>query len=213
MKLNKHVMALNLAAVIAFGAVAGIVAPSVVGDDAVVVSAKGITDGDATEPKVEEVTGGEVVFKESENPAAKGCEFTSNGDGASVTLTAVDKKATKVKLPGTLKVGDKEYKITQIKKGAFKGSKATSIDVSKIELKKLASKQFEGANKAKTLKINGKKLAAKNINTNCVKGLKKLKKITVVAKKSQYNKISAKLTKAAKKTGNKAGTSVKRSSK
>ena len=209
MKLNKHVMALNLAAVIAFGAVAGIVAPSIVSDDNVVAYAAGVTDGQGEVP---EVTGGDVTFNENDNPAAKGCTFTSNGDGATVTLTAVDKTAKKVKLPGVLKVNGKEYKITAIKKGAFKGSKATSIDVSAIELKKLSSKQFDGAKKVKTIKVNVKKIKAKDINKNFVKGLKKLTTIKAVASKKQYKKIQKALTTAAKKTGNKA-TKVKRVSK
>ena len=209
MKLNKHVMAMNLAAVIAFGAIAGIVAPSVAGEDSIVAYAA-VTDGDGEVP---EVTGGDVTFNEKTNPDAKGLSFASNGDNESVTLTAVDKDAKKVKLPGTIKVGDKEYKITAIKDNAFKGSKATSIDVSAIELEKLAKNQFKGAKKVKTIKINGTKLTSKNIDKNAFKGLKKLKKVNVVAKKAQFKKIQKSLKKAAKKSGNKAGTSVKRVSK
>ena len=221
MKLNKHVMALNLAAVIAFGAVAGIVAPAVAGDDAVVAYAA-TTDGDAKEAKKDEVTagdakgevtGGEVKADETNPKAVKESKFVFNGDGATVTLTEVNKKAKKVKLPATVKADGKEYKITQIKKGAFKGSKATSIDLSALELEKLASKQFDGAKKVTTIKINGSKLTAKSINKNFVKGLKKLKKINVVAKKAQYKKLEKTLKTAAKKTGNKAGTKVKKVSK
>ena len=209
MKLNKHIMALNLAAVIAFGAVAGIVAPAVAGEDSIVAYAA-VTDGDGEMP---EVTGGDVKFNEKDNPEAKGYSFESNGDGATVTISAVDKEAKKVVLPATIKVAGKEYKVTTIKKGAFKDSKATSIDASAIELEKLASKQFDGAKKVKTIKINGTKLTAKGINKNAFKGLKKLKKINVVAKKAQFKKIQKALKKAAKKSGNKAGTSVKKVSK
>ncbi|SDB20123.1 hypothetical protein [Butyrivibrio sp. INlla16] len=207
MKLNKHIMAMNLAAVIAFGAVAGIIAPSVAGEDNIVAYAA-VTDGQASVQ--DEVTGGQVSFNEKDNPDLKGCDFESNGDGATVTLTAVDKKAKKIKFKaGTLKVGDKEYKITSIKKGTFKGSKATSIDVSALELEKLTANMFQGAKNAKTIKVNGAKLTKKSIDKNFVKGLKKLTKIQVVAKAKQFNKIKKALNTAAKKTGNKK-TQVKR---
>ncbi|WP_026510094.1 hypothetical protein [Butyrivibrio sp. LC3010] len=248
MKLNKHVMAMNLAAVIAFGAVAGIVAPSVTGESVVYAA---VSDGDAasngnaedkkaddkkaddkkaTEDKaaeekaaaekaaVEEAfkTAGKEVKVAENDPAAadlKDTKLVSNGDGTA-TYAAANKEAEKVVIPGSFKdANGNEIKITSIDPKAFEGSKAKSIDASAVALTKLVSKQFAGAKKATSIKINGNQLKAKDISTKFLKGNKKLKKLTVVAKSRQFKKIKSKLQKAAKKTGYKKGTKVKRVSK
>ena len=218
MKLNKHVMAMNLAAVIAFGAVAGIVAPSVAGNDAIVAfaaetSGDAETGGNAQEKKNAETKGAEVKPAEDAPAAVKEGKLTYNGDGKTATFTEANKKATSVKVPGKFKnAAGQEIEITALDKNAFKGSKAKTIDVSEVALEKLVANQFNGASKVMTLKINGSKLKAKNINKKFVKGLKKLKTIKVKdsAKHYKNQKLAKKLKAAAKLTKYKKGTKVKR---
>ena len=213
MKLNKHVMAMNLAAVIAFGAVAGIVAPSIASDDAVVAFAADVTAPDVT-PDTPDKKDTPVTPAADAPAAVKEGKLVYNGDGKTATFKEANKEATSVKVPGKFKNAEgKEIEITAIDKDAFKGSKAKTIDVSEVNLKKLVANQFNGASKLTTLKINGKSLKAKNINKKFVKGLKKLKTIKVKATKKQYKKIEKKLKAAAKLTKYKKGTKVKRVSK
>lgn len=210
MKLNKHVMAMNLAAVIAFGAVAGIVAPTIASDDAIVAYAADATTGQATSDQPTQKDS--PVTPAADAPAAiKEAKLVYNGDGKTATFKEASKTAKSIKIPASFKnAAGTEIQITALDKNAFKGCAATTIDVSAIPLKKLVANQFNGAKKLTTLKINGKSLKAKNINAKFVKGLKKLKTIKVKCTKKQFKKIQKKLQAAAKKTGYKKGTKVKR---
>ena len=183
MKLNKHVMAMNLAAVIAFSAVAGIFAPAVASGDIVAVAA---TSSQTLDDKT-----------------------TVEIDGDAATITAVDKEAKSVKLAGTVKdASGKEVPVTAIDKNAFKDSKATKIDARQVAVTSLVANQFKGAKKAKTIIINGSKL--KKVSPKAFKGLKSLKTIKVKCSKKQFKKLQAALIKAAKKSGAKKAPKVKR---
>ena len=209
MKINKKLLAMNLAAVIAFSAAFTLFAP------ADVVSVSAATGDPATEEANSKKAGEEVKFDEetSKKYEAEGLKFEYNGDGATITLSAVSKEAKSLTIPGTVKnAAGKEVKVTQLKKGIFNGVTATTIDLSQVELEKLVSKQFDGAKKCKTLKLNAKNLKSKNISKSFAKGLKKCKKIKVKCTKKQFKKIQSKLNTAAKKTGYKKGTKVKRES-
>ncbi|WP_026498720.1 hypothetical protein [Butyrivibrio sp. WCD2001] len=214
MKLNKHIMAMNLAAVIAFGAVAGIVAPSIAGDDTIVAFAadvSGDVSGDAAkkEEEASKKAGEKVTFDDATAKELEGYTFEYNGDGETITLTEVNKTATKIKLKGTVKnAAGKDVKITKIQKNAFKDSAAKSIDLSDVELTELTASQF-GAKKATSLKINAKNIKkASSVNKKFAKGMKKLKKMTVIMKKSQVKKFQPRFKTAATKTGNKKGTKL-----
>ncbi|MCR5656267.1 MAG: leucine-rich repeat domain-containing protein [Butyrivibrio sp.] len=237
MKLNKHVMAMNLAAVIAFGAVAGIVAPSVVGDDAIVAYAadenKAVSGGDASDVLDKKTAGVEIVPDEA--PADKNVKFESTADGTVAYTVAKQEDAKKVVIPDTIKVNGKDVAVTAIKEGTFTGSGAleeltlganikelganalkdcknlTKFDASKSPLEKIGKYALKNAKKLKSFKINGKKLKKSKIDKTFVKGCKKLKTIKVKASKKQFNKIKGKFETAAKKTGYKKGTKVKKS--
>ncbi len=236
MKLNKHVMAMNLAAVIAFGAVAGIVAPSVVGDDAIVAYAadEAISGGDA-EAVLNNKTAGKVITPDEGSVSDMNAKFESTAEGTVAYTVAKQEDAKKVVIPDTIKVNGKDVAVTAIKEGTFTGSGAleeltlganikelganalkdcknlTKFDASKAPLEKIGKYALKNAKKLKSFKINGKKLKKGKIDKTFVKGCKKLKTIKVKASKKQFNKIKGKLETAAKKTGYKKGTKVKKS--
>lgn len=235
MKLNKHIMAMNLAAVIAFGAVAGIVAPSVVGEGTIVAYAadEGISGGDA-EAALNDKTAGKVIVPDEEL-TDKNVKFESTAEGTVAYTVAKQEDAKKVVIPDTIKVNGKDVAVTAIKEGTFTGSKAleeltlganikelganalkdcknlTKFDASKAALEKIGKNALKNCKKVKTIKINGKNLKKGKIDKTFVKGCKKLNTIKVKASKKQFNKIKGKLETAAKKTGYKKGTKVKKS--
>ena len=171
-------------------------------------------DQQETAKKIADLKPGDEVTVASTDSAAKVGTFTLNKDGKSVKLSEVNKKSKKLVVPASItnEAGEK-VPVTEIDPKAFNGCAATTIDISKIAITKLVSKQFAGAKNATEIKINGKKLKAGKINKNFLKGLSKLKTVKIVASAKVYNKYKSKVTAAAKKTGRKKGTKVKRVNK
>ncbi|SDB57946.1 MULTISPECIES: hypothetical protein [unclassified Butyrivibrio] len=113
-----------------------------------------------------------------------------------VTVTAVKSDAKTVKIKG--EVNGKP--VSKISAKAFKNcSKATTIDLSDVELTSLAGKQFAGAKKAKTVKINASKLKASKISAKALKGFKGKKIVLKGVSKKTYKKLVKKLQKSAPK--------------
>lgn len=110
----------------------------------------------------------------------------------SMTITAI--KNTKSK---TIKlVNARGTNITSLSPSAFKNAKkATTANLSKVQLKYLNKNQFKGS-KIKTVKMDATKLKAGNINKSALKN-SKVKNMTLICKsKSQYKKLVAKLKKS-----------------
>ena len=124
--------------------------------------------------------------------------------------SAISYNAKTAKVPATIKINKKTYKVTSIASDAFNGyDKLTSVAIGK-NVKKIAKDAFDGCDKLTAITINSKKLTAKKVKdafsgsniktvyvpTGKVDAYKKIftKKIT-----GSKNKIAVK----AKKTGKK----------
>ena len=100
--------------------------------------------------------------------------YKAEADGTSVQITKVSNKKT-VKIGATVTINGKEYKVTKIAKGAFKGSKVKNVTIDAKNITKAGS-----------------------VNANAFKGAKKLTKVTIKnAKKTSA--VAKKIVKAAKK--------------
>ena len=133
--------------------------------------------------------------------------------GAStVSMTGLaDKKVTKVKVPKTVKLGGKSFKVTAIANNAFKkNKKVTSVEVGN-NVKTVGTSAFEGCTKLSKATIgtgatqiggsafkNCKKLGTitikstklKKVGKNALQGIKSTAKVKVPAKKlSSYKKL------------------------
>ena len=131
---------------------------------------------------------------------------------STVSLTGVkDNKVTKIKVPKTVKIGGKTFKVTAIGSNAFKGNKKiTSIEIgdnvkvigvsalegctklSKAALGKgiteIKENAFKNCKKLGTIGIKSIKL--KKVGRNALKGIKPTAKVKVPAKKlSAYKRL------------------------
>lgn len=102
------------------------------------------------------------------------------------TTVAFTKAANKksVSVPGTVRINLKTYKVTQISKNAFKGSKIRTVTVNK-NINKIAAKAFSGSKVTKVI-LKTKKLTKKSVK-NSLKG-SKVKTVQVKVNKTVLNK-------------------------
>ena len=131
---------------------------------------------------------------------------------STVSLTGVkNNKVTKIKIPKTVKIGGKDFKVTAIGSRAFKNNKKiTSVEIGD-NVKSIGTSAFEGCTKLSRAALgrgiteiggnafkNCKKLGTvtikstklKKVGKNALKGIKPTAKIKVPAKKlSAYKKI------------------------
>jgi hypothetical protein len=149
-----------------------------------------ITTQQADEEKFDK---GETVVVKDE---AAGVEESVKLENGEVTVTAVKSDAKTVKLAG--QVNGKP--VRKISSKAFKNcKKAKTIDLTDCELTELQKKQFNGAKKCKTVKINAKKLKASKISSKALKGFKGKKIVLKGVSKKKFNKLVKKLQKSAPK--------------
>lgn len=110
--------------------------------------------------------------------SGKGSKVDTNKDG-SASLSAVKAtSAKKVTVPASVTVGNKSYKVTEVKANAFaKAKKATSVTLPKT-VKSIKANAFKKNAKLKSLTIQnaGQKLT---IQKNAFTGAKGLRKITI----------------------------------
>ena len=131
--------------------------------------------------------------------------FTVTKKGKEVAFKAPVKKKATVKIPATVKINNKKYKVTAIAKNAFKGDKKVktvtiggnvkTIDKSAFEnsalqkvnipssVTKIGSKAFYNCKKLTSVKIASQKLKEKNVGSNAFKN----------AGKSNYKKLKVKV--------------------
>ena len=95
-------------------------------------------------------------------------------------LSKKDKKAKKVTIPKTVKIGDVEYQVTAIAPKALKNSKKLQSIVIPDTITEIGEGSFEGCTALKNITI-GKNVTT--IGKNAFKNCKKLKKITVKSTK------------------------------
>ncbi len=113
-----------------------------------------------------------------------------------VTLTGTqNKKATKVKVPKTVKIGGKNFKVTALGKNAFrKNTKITSVEIGD-NVKIIGISAFEGCTRLTKATI-GKGVS--EISRNAFKGCRKLGSITI--KSSTLKKVGSNALKGIKST-------------
>ena len=105
-------------------------------------------------PTVAPVPGAPVVPDEPSDATYK-----FDGDGSGVTVSSIDKTATKITIPNTITVDGKEYPVTGISKNAFKNNKKiTSITIGN-NVTAIGDYAFYGCTKLTTVKIG------KNVET------------------------------------------------
>ena len=95
-------------------------------------------------------------------------------------LSKKDKKAKKVAIPKTVKIGNVEYQVTAIAPKALKNSKKLQSIVIPDTITEIGEGSFEGCTALKSITI-GKNVTT--IGKNAFKNCKNLKKITVKSKK------------------------------
>lgn len=136
---------------------------------------------------------------------------TTNKKEALAFLGSTQKDVKKVTIPATVKIGDKNYKVTSINKNAFKGNKKlTNVTIGKnvvtigdsafegctsltkitipSNVKTIGKKAFYKASKLKTITIKSKKLT--KVGSSAFKGINSKAKIVVPSSKlSAYKKL------------------------
>ena len=96
-----------------------------------------------------------------------GITFTVSGKTAYVSAAA--KKAKKVNIPATVKIGGKTYKVTKIGDSVFKGNKKiVSVTIGK-NVTTIGSNAFNNAKKLKTVSFKG--AAVKKVGKGAFKGI------------------------------------------
>ena len=97
--------------------------------------------------------------------------YSKHKKTATYEWTNVKNKAKVAKIPATVKLGKKTYKVTKVETGAFDVyGKLTMIVVGR-NVKKLKSGAFRGCSKNTVLVIQTRKLTQKNVK-GCLKGSK-----------------------------------------
>ena len=114
--------------------------------------------------------------------------YKINADGTAVFAGAVKKKAKSVRIPATVTVEGKAYKVTEIAANAFKGcKKLTSVTIGK-NITKIGANAFKNCKALK--KITVKSTTLKSVGKSALKGT--ASKLTIKVPKKQlkaYKKI------------------------
>lgn len=100
-------------------------------------------------------------------------KITSANETAFVGLKSA--KTCKVNIPGTVKIGGKDFKVTSIANNALKKSKATSISIG-ANVRTIGNSAFENCSKLTKVTVGA---GVTKIGTKAFMGCKKLKTITI----------------------------------
>ncbi|WP_408071554.1 leucine-rich repeat protein [Butyrivibrio sp. JL13D10] len=194
-------------------------------------SGGGTSNGGNSQTVTEDTESPAKVDIENATATSQSVNCKINSDGAVSISGIVDKKSTSVVIPNTVTIEGKEYPVTKIDAGAFKGNKKLkkitgganiisigkdafagcknlrSVDLSGADIKTIGAKAFNGCGNLKNIKLNGDYL--KKVGSKAFNKLYKNVKITIFAKSQKaYKNIVAKVTKAG---GNKAKFKYKKS--
>ncbi len=145
-----------------------------------------------------------ITVKKGTSHKVGSCQYKVTGTSTVSAAGAKNNKVTKIKIPKTVKIGGKAFKVTAIASRAFKGNKKiTSIEIGD-NVKMIGTSAFEGCTKLGKatlgkgiIEISGnaftncKKLGTvtikstklKKVGRNALKGIKPTAKIKVPAKK------------------------------
>lgn len=125
-------------------------------------------------------------------------QVTTTAKGEATISKFTDKKATKATID-TVTVNGVEYKVTEIKANAFKGTKVKTVSLGE-NVAKVGKNAFSGAKSLKTVTLANKKVT---VSSKAFSGLSKSAKakITIKVNSKISKKDYAKLVKALKKAG------------
>lgn len=152
-----------------------------------------------------------ITVKKGSSHTVGDCQYKVTGASAVTVMKMNNKKAVKVTIPKTVKIGGKDFKVTAIEKNAFKkNTKITSVVIGD-NVKTIGTSAFEGCAKLTKVTVgkgvmeiggsafkNCKKLGTvtikstklKKVGKNALKGIKATAKIKVPVKKlSDYKKL------------------------
>ncbi len=104
-------------------------------------------------------------------------------NGTAAYVGPLDKSATKVTIPATVKIDGVTFKVTSIEKNAFKNNKKVKTVTIGKNVTTIGAKAFYGCSKLKTLKIMTTKLTTKKIGSKAFSKTPKSMKVTVPKKK------------------------------
>ncbi len=103
---------------------------------------------------------------------------TDNKSGGTVTYMGLEKskKARKIKnvrIPDTIKIGNRTYKVTAIAANAFKNNRVLRKITIPASVKSIGKKAFYGCRSLKTITVKTTKLTSKNVGKAAFKGIAK----------------------------------------
>lgn len=136
-----------------------------------------------------------ITVKKNTSHKAGAYQYKVTG-ASTVSVTGLtDKKATKVKVPKTVKIGGKSFKVTAIGNNAFKkNKKITSVEIGN-NVKTIGTSAFEGCTKLNKASIG---TGVTQIGSSAFKNCKKLGTITV--KSTKLNKVGKNALRGIKST-------------
>lgn len=141
-----------------------------------------------TKPEVKPADTSTVIQPVKDTKRSDAASYVVSKTKKTVEYKKVKTKSNTAKVPDTIKVKGKKYKVTSIAKGAFKNNKKIQTVVVGKNVTTIGNDAFSGAKKVKSITLNGNNI--KKVGKNAFKGVKKNCKITIQAKnKKQYNKI------------------------
>ena len=109
-------------------------------------------------------------------------KYSLKGSAATV-IAPKSKNAKSIKIPATIKVEGKTYKVTAIKDNAFKGmKKLTNVEIG-ANVKTIGKNAFNKCVKLKNIVIKTTKLTTKTVGANAFKGVYKKATVKVPASK------------------------------
>ena len=147
-----------------------------------------------------------LPYGDTATKTIKGVKYTfiniNSTPGVGVKAVKADKSVKSITVPATVKINGQTYKVTQIRKGAFKNTSATKVVLSK-NVKSLKAGAFKGS-KVKTV-VTKSKLFKKANTKNCFKN----SKVTTLKVKIGSASVNKKYVKTYKKVFTKANAGKK----
>ena len=132
-----------------------------------------------TIPGGPEVTPTEEPLTEA---TVKALKYKLSGSTATVTGPK-SKNAKSLRIPASITVRGKTYKVTAIRANAFKGMKKLTTVSIDVYVKKIGKNAFLNCKKLKTITIKTSKLTEKTVGANAFKGISKKATVKVPGKK------------------------------
>lgn len=149
-----------------------------------------VTDDDGTESKC-------AAYAYSKGTVhswggTKNVTFSLNEDGKTVSVYSIFDNGTATKIPSSIKVNGKSYKVTSIGDWAYMGTKLKSITIPST-VTTIGEEAFKDAKNLKTININGN---IKSVGENAFQGINKKAVFKIKASAANYKKIVKRIKKA-----------------